>query len=383
MKSLLLKENLKKGLGIIIKAIGKNLNLPILNNVLISAEKNFLNLTTTNLEISIKYWLLSKTEKEGKISIPAKFLHDFISSIPGDKLTLEVQDQNLFINYDNNSTQIKGQSVEDFPIIPEIKEKSFLEINITPFYQGLSRVVDFCSLNQARPEISGVYFNFKKDRLYLAATDSFRLAEKVLIFEKSLSSEKEYSFILPQKSAREIMNILTEESGSTDKESRKLRVYFSSNQVMFEHFIKETSHPQFQFTSRLIEGEYPNYQEIIPQKYETRIILEKDKFLNQLKITSLFCGKTNEIQVSIDVQKKNIEIFAQNPDLGENRVSLQGEVNGENVKTSFNCRFLIDGLLNMKSQEVIFELNKEDGPAVLRPVGDNTYTHVIMPIKGS
>jgi len=341
MKSLLLKENLKKGLGIIIKAIGKNLNLPILNNVLISAEKNFLNLTTTNLEISIKYWLLSKTEKEGKISIPAKFLHDFISSIPGDKLTLEVQDQNLFINYDNNSTQIKGQSVEDFPIIPEIKEKSFLEINITPFYQGLSRVVDFCSLNQARPEISGVYFNFKKDRLYLAATDSFRLAEKVLIFEKSLSSEKEYSFILPQKSAREIMNILTEESGSTDKESRKLRVYFSSNQVMFEHFIKETSHPQFQFTSRLIEGEYPNYQEIIPQKYETRIILEKDKFLNQLKITSLFCGKTNEIQVSIDVQKKNIEIFAQNPDLGENRVSLQGEVNGENVKTSFNCRFLI------------------------------------------
>ncbi len=376
MKVILLKENFKKGLAVVEKIIGKNLNLPILNNILINLEKSFLNLNTTDLEIAIKYWFLVKTEKEGNITVPAKFLYNFISSLSDEKLTLETKDQTLYIYHGKNTSQIKGQAVEEFPIIPKIKSKDFIEIKSPLFSKGLSQVVDFCALTQVRPEISGVYFNFQKDRVQLAATDSFKLAEKTLLFEKPLTQSQEYSFILPQKAAREIINIFSEKEG-------KMKIYFSSNQVMFEYPMQETPHPQIQLISRLIEGEYPNYQEIIPKKYESRIILKKEEFLNQIKTASLFNKKTNEIQINVVPKEKKIEISSQSPELGENQSGLPAKIEGKETKVAFNSRFLVDGLLNIKSEEVILELNGEEGPAVLRPIGDQSYTFVVMPIKNN
>ena len=145
----------------------------------------------------------------------------------------------------------------------------------------------------------------------------------------------------------------------------------------------ETSHPQAQLVSRLIEGEYPCYQEIIPKKCETQIVLSRSEFLNQIKIAALFSGKISEIKFKVDVKKSGIEIFSQNPDIGEHRSFLAGRVKGEPLEISFNHRFLTDGLLNVKSSEVIFELSKEEGPAVLKPVGDQSYLYVAMPIKAS
>lgn len=377
MKIIILKENLNNGLNIIGRIAGKNLTLPILNNILIETEKSFINLSSTDLELGIKYWLLAKIEKEGKITVPSKTLTGFVNLLPNKKLTLEVKNQTLFIDCDDQNTQIKGLDAQDYPIIPTISDTNFISLNATSFCEGLSQVVDFAAINQARPELSGIYLNFQKDRVQLTTTDSVRLAEKTIFLKEK--SDKAIAFILPQKTAREIINIFTDKAG-------QLRLYSSPNQVLFEYLMAETDHPQIQVVSRLVEGEYPDYQGIIPKKYEAQITLVKNDFLNQVKTASIFSGKNNEIKIKINAKKDGIEILSQNPELGENKSFLPAQIvygpeNKQEIAANFNYRFLIDGLLNIKSPKVIFELNGEDGPAVLKPTEDATYLYVVMPIK--
>ncbi len=374
MKIEVLKENFKKGLNIIEKIIGKNLSLPILDNVLINTEDSFLCLSSTDLETAIKWWVLAKITKKGKALIPARFLSNFISSLPEEKINLEEKSQNLLVECKNYKTQIQGYNPDDFPIIPNMESIEFLEVDNEKFCLGLSQIVDISSLSQARPEISGIYFVFSKDLLKMVATDSFRLAEKTIPLEKG--SDKGAAFILPQKPAREIINILSDKKGKT-------KIYLSSNQVLFELPMEEMSHPQVHILSRLIEGEYPNYQEIIPKKFKTHIVLKKEEFLSQIKTAALFSGKINEVKFVVNPKNKEIEIFAQNPSVGEVKSQLPAKIDGEPAEIAFNYKFLIDGLLNIKSSEVAFDLSKEDGPCVLRPVGDTSYTYIAMPIKAS
>lgn len=377
MKIIILKENLNNGLNIIGRIAGKNLTLPILNNILIETDKSFVNICSTDLELGIKYWLLAKIEKEGKITVPSKILTGFVNLLPNKKLTLEVKNQTLFIDCDDQSTQIKGLDAQDYPIIPTINDKNFINLDVISFCEGLSQVVDFATVNQARPELSGVYLSFQKDRVLLTATDSVRLAEKTIYLKEK--TEKNISFILPQKTARELINIFAEQKG-------QLRLYSSPNQVLFEYPMAETDHPQTQVISRLIEGEYPDYQGIIPKKHEAQVTLIKNDFLNQVKTASLFSGKSNEITVKINPKKEGIEILSQNPELGENKSFLPAKIvysqeKPQEMSVNFNYRFLIDGLLNIKAPKVVFELNGEDGPAVLKPAEDVTYIYVVMPIK--
>jgi DNA polymerase-3 subunit beta len=377
MKLIILKENLYKGLNIVGRVAGKNLTLPILNNIFLSAKKNFLNLSSTDLELGIRYWTLIKTEQEGEITVPARILTSFINSLPDKKITISAKDQDLFVQCDEYSTKIKGQSAEEFPIIPNIEDDRVIEMSNPVLCEGISQVVDFSTANQARPELSGIFFSFQKDGLKLTATDSFRLAEKKLSFSKNPG--RELSFILPQKSAKEIVNILAENKG-------KVKMYISQNQVLFEYPMAETDHPEIQVVSRLIDGEYPDYQGIIPQKYECRLIIEKDKLASQIKTASIFSGKSNEIKIRVDDKKKGIEILSQNPELGENKSFLPVKVDKASTKEmeiSFNHKFLTDGLNNIKSKNVVFELNGEEGPALLRPEGDVNYLYVVMPIKAA
>ena len=374
MKIEVLKENFKNGLSIVEKIVGKNLSLPILDNVLIDTEDNFLSLSSTDLETAIKLWILTRIVKKGKAVVPVKLLSSFISSLPDEKISIEAKGQNIEVECKNFKTQIQGYNPEEFPIIPEFKDLEFLEVDNRKFCQALSQIVDISSPSQTRPEISGIYFLFSKNLIKIVATDSFRLAEKTISLEKSV--KKDYSFILPQKPAREIMNILGEKEGI-------LKIYFSPNQTLFEFPMKEASHPEVQITSRLIEGEYPNYQDIIPKKFKTRVVLKRDEFLSQVKTASLFSGKINEIKFTINVTNKEVEIFAKDPEIGENKSTLAAKIEGEPIVVSFNHKFLTDGLLKIKSSEIAFDLSKEEGPCVLRPVGDTSYLYVVMPIKST
>lgn len=376
MKLKILQNKLKKGLSIVERISVKSLTLPILNNILIKAEKNFLNLSSTDLEIGIKWWGLAKIEKEGVIVVPVRVFSNFIGLLPEKPINLKVEKQTLIIESEKYSTKIKGLSPEEFPIIPQITEGESIIIDGLSFCQGLNQVIQIPILSSARPEISGIYFSFQKNLIKIVATDSFRLGEKKLFLRKTLPLHREYSLILPQKAAKEIVNIFSEKE-------EKLKIYFSANQILFESLMEETSHPKIRLISRLIEGEYPDYQAIFPKKSETQIILKKNEFLNQLRTASLFASKMNEVRLKTDIKKGEIEIFSQNPDLGEYRSSLPGKISGKEIEVSFNYRFLVDGLLNIKSSEVLFELNGEEGPSILKPVADPSYVYLVMPIKAS
>ncbi|MEA3295612.1 MAG: DNA polymerase III subunit beta [Patescibacteria group bacterium] len=372
MKIIILKNNIKKGLEIIEKITGKNLTLPILNNVLFSTENNLLKLSGTDLEIGIKHWILCKTEKQGEIAIPAKFAYNLINYLPEEKINLESKNKILSVECKNYKSQIKSELSEDFPIIPKIEAQNFIEINSALFCQALSQVKEFSTQNQTRPELSGVYFIFKENKLKMVATDSFRLAEKTINFDKKIN--KEYSFILPQKTAFTLINIFSEKQG-------KLRIYFSANQIQFETNFQEIQHPEVQVISRLIEGEYPNYQEIIPKDFETQVVLDKNKLLNQIKTASLFTEKINEIKIKIIPDENKVEIFSQSPELGENYSCLPAEISGKKMNISFNWKYLLDGLAYFKSSEIIIGLNKEDSPIIIKPKGDQSYFYILMPIR--
>ena len=295
--------------------------------------------------------------------------------MPNEKIDLESENNKLFIQCKNYKTNIKGISADEFPIIPKITTEEFILIDNLSFCKSLGQIVDIPVISTIRPEISGIYFSFQKNLIQIAATDSFRLGEKK-IFLKNNDLKNNYSFILPQKAAKEIINIFKDKEG-------EIKIYFSSNQIMFEFQMTETKHPQIQLISRLIEGEYPNYQEIIPKKYSTQIILDKNEFLNQIKSASLFTGKASEVKIKTNIQKENIEIFSQNQDLGEYQSTVPAKIKGEEVQVTFNYKFLLDGILNIKSSEVILELNEDSGPGVLKPVGDQSYIYVVMPIKST
>lgn len=376
MKIIILLEKLKQGLNIIERIPTKSLSLPILNNVLFSVEKNFLNLSATDLEIGVKWWNLVKTEKEGKIVVPIKVISNILNFLPEKPISLEIKDLILEVECENYKIQVKGFNPEDFPIIPTITEGETVLIKSRDFCQSLNQVVNIASYSTARPEISGIFFLFQKNLIIMTATDSFRLGERKFYLEKPSNLSKDYSFILPQRAAREIINIFGESEND-------LKIYFSTNQIMFESYLSETSHPQTQLISRLIDGEYPNYQEIIPKKYDTKIILPKNEFINQVKLASLFSGKMSEIKLKIDPKQNKIDFFSQNPDLGEYYSVLNGKIEGKPCEISFNHRFLIEGLLNIKSQEVILELSDSEKPGVIRPKDDPNYLYLVMPIKAS
>ncbi len=375
MKFTILQEKLKEGINAVERISSKSLTLPVLNNILISSEKNFLNLAATDLEVGINWWGLAKIEKQGKITVPAKLLSSFVGLLPNKKINLEVKNNNLSLECEKYKTQVKGVSAEEFPIIPKIEEGESIIINSQNLCKGINQIADIAVPSTTKPEISGIFISLEGKQITLAATDSFRLGEKK-IFLKKKPSLKNLSLIIPQKAAKEITNIFGELN-------QEIKIYFSPNQIMFELPMEEASHPKIQLVSRLIEGEYPNYQEIIPSKNDTQIIMEKEKILNQIKSASLFSGKVNEVKIKADPKKKEIELSSQNTEIGEFNSAVPAKIKGKACEVSFNHRYLMDGLMSIKSSEVSFELNKDAGPGVLKPVGEEGYVYVVMPIKSN
>lgn len=376
MKLTILKENLKEGLNIVGRIAQKNLSLPILGTILFEAEKNFLCLKATDLEIGIKWWLLAKVEKEGKIACPFKVLQSLTDSLGEEKITIKGDEKKLFFESDNFRAQINGLDAEDFPIIPELASSINFEIESLKLIEGLSQVVEVATTSLAKPEFSGVYFNFDNNYLKLAATDSFRLAEKTIL----LAGNKlpPFDFILPQRACRELINIFG------GKENLVLKFFLSPNQLLVESLMTQTNHPRLHFLSRLIEGKYPDYQEIIPREFKFKVVAQKNDFLQCLKTTGLFSSRINEVKIKIDPHEQKIFLSGQNPEVGEGQGEFPARIEGEAIEASFNWRYLVEGLNQIKTKELSFSLSKEDGPAVLRPGTDEAGTdflYLLMPLR--
>src|SRR3989344_2136060 len=377
MKLTILQEKLKEGLNLTGRICSKLTTLPILGNILFRAEKNFLILSATDLEIGVKWRALTKIEEEGEVVLPSQTTSSLVGLFPNKPIKINSKNLQVSFECDNYQSNFKSLSPDEFPIIPLNIDGEYLKFPSRNFCQGLSQVVGLTSPSTAKPEISGVYFLFQDNLIKIVATDSFRLGEKIIYLEKKEGTVKNQSLILPQKAARELINIFGELGGD-------LKIYFSPNQVIFESQMEEANAPQVQFVSRLVEGEFPNYQEIIPKKSETQISLSGKELLNQVKSASVFSGKTNEIKIEVNSKKGTVEISSQSADVGEYKSQIPAKIKGGDVHASFNYRFLIDGLLNIspeKEKEVVLELTGQEGPAVLKPQGDQSYLYILMPIK--
>lgn len=373
MKLTILTHEFKKGLNYTERLTGRNLTLPILNNVLIEALPNFLKISSTDLETGVEWWGLCKTEEEGRITIPAKILTQVVNNISDEKIEIESKNDTLFIKTASFKTQIKGFTADDFPIIPQFSKEDFIEVSAQELKEGLADVVDIASMSQIRPEISGIYFVFKKDVINLVATDSFRLIERTIKSNNYKNSfSEEVKFILSQKTTKEVVNILQDNIGS-------VKVYYSETQILFETSLNEVDHPEINLISRQIEGTYPAYKEIIPKEYKTRIIIDKELLTKQIKLAGLFAGKINEIKIKND--KKGLELLSRDLDLGENTSSLEAIVDGDDTEISFNYKFILDGINRVKTKNAIIEFQGNAGAGVIRDEEGVDYIYVVMPIK--
>ena len=377
MHIICLQENLKHALNITERIIGRNLTLPILNNLLLSIEdNNKLKISSTNLEIGISCWVTGKIQEKGSITIPARLINEFVNNLPNKKINLKVKNKQLELKCEKFKANFKGLSADDFPIIPKIKEKPLIKIKGSILKNSFSQVVDISALSESRPEISGIYMEFNKNSIKLAATDSFRLAEKnIEINSNSLLKEiKGQSIIIPQRTIQEIIRILGEKDLSS-KQDQEVKIILSSNQILFD--LGNT-----QIISRLIDGQYPNYQQIIPDKLQNQVVINRAELINNIKIASLFSGKINDIKILINPKKSLLEILSKDVDIGENKSQIKAQIEGDDkLEMNFNYRYLLDGLNNIFSDKVVLGLNNSASPVVIRPVGDMSYIYVVMPIK--
>jgi len=373
MQIICLQEKLKQALNITERIIGRNLTLPILNNLLLSTEDNKLKISSTNLEIGINCWLTGKIQKRGSITVPARLISDLVSNLPNKKIELKVKDQQLELKCEKFKAVLKGLTAEDFPIIPKIKDKPIIKISGHTLKNSFSQVVEMVSFSESRPEISGIYMKFDKNTIKLAATDSFRLAEKNIEI-KTNQQLKGQSIIIPQRTIQELIRISGEKELSANKQGQEVEIILSGNQVLFD--LEEA-----QVISRLIEGQYPDYQQIIPDSFQTQVVISREELINNIKIASLFSGKINNIKLAIDPKKSLIEITAKDVDIGENKSQIETKIKGKGVEIIFNYRYLLDGLNNIFSDKIVLGLNTNANPIVIRPVGDASYTYLVMPIK--
>lgn len=366
MKVICTQENFKKGLGIVSHIAGKNVSLPILNNILIRAKDGLIVLISTNLDIGIKTVVRGKIEEDGELTVQARLLNDYVMLLDNSNLSLTKKNSDLLVQNKDQDTIIKGQETDDYPIVPEVDELNGFAVDNNILKDSLSQVVYCASYDDTRPELSGVLVVVSNNLIKLVATDSYRLAEKKVKIKENSDFAAGFSKIIPLKTLQEVVRII-EDEGET-------KIFFNDNQVVFK--IGETV-----IISRLIEGNYPDYEQIIPESFKTRIEISRSELIKFIKTASLF-SKTGINDVLIDFDKKGmVNISAANMVLGENKSTLKCEIKGENVKIIFNYKYLIEGLQNMNSKKIIFEIMSGDTPVILKAENEDDYLYLIMPIR--
>lgn len=366
MKIICTQENLNKGLNLVSHIANKNNNLPILSNVLLKANKEGLTLITTDLEIGIKVFVRSKVVEEGDFTIDAKLLNNYVSFLPKENINLNLKEGSLEVKSEKQETSIKGLDAEDFPLIPEIEKNNEVLILAADLKKALNQVLFAASLDGSRIEINAINFNFCKETLTMAATDSYRLAEKKI---KINNQSKEVDLIIPLKTLQELNRIIAEQPGEN------LKLYFNENQILFVF-------DGVELVSRVIDGCYPDYKQIIPSNFITKAKCDLNRLVPAIKAVSLFCKQgINDIKLSFEQKSGEIIVSTTSSQTGNSVARVSAEIVGENNDTVFNYRYLLDGLNNIDSSQIYLQLNNSSSPGLIQPSDNQEYIYLIMPIR--
>lgn len=367
MKIQILQENLNRGLNIALRSISIKAQLPILANVLLRTDKNRLQISATNLETGISLWLGAKVEKEGEITIPAKILTEIIATLPPEKIKLEAEGSLLKISSVSYEANLNGISAGEFPKLPDYSSETLFSLPPKKFLEAINQVAFAAATDEGRPILTGVLFKLSGKKLSLVATDGYRLSLKTMEIETAV--KEEISLLLPAKTLIEVGRIITDEKA----------------QVVQMGFTKEQNQVVFVFSdlelfSRVIEGEFPDYNKIIPQNFTTKAVFDKENFNRAVKVVSIFARDSANI-IKIKLGKNVLEMSANSPQVGENKNSLEVKLEGEESEIAFNFRFMQSLLGAISQAEVSLEMTGPLNPGAFKAVGDDSFLHIIMPVR--
>lgn len=370
MKLIILRDNLKSGLDTVGRAVGQNLNLPILGGVLMSAEGSQVQLAATNLELTITRNISGKVIEKGSVVIPHQTLTSIINNSLSERITIETTKQgSILVQGDSFEANLQLAGRDEFPAIPKIdlkKETGTISIVSPALREALGRVVIAAEASSLRPEIGGVLFLGELNTLKLVATDSFRLAEARISGQQFKNNLGEgFRFTVPLKAAQELIRILKDEGDAflcTEK-----------NQLLV--VAEDTT-----LSSRLTEGTFPDYEAIIPKQIDTEVVLDRGELSGALRLSSAFASHTNDVKIKTK-DKKVLEIYSSDSAVGENNYLIPAKITGEDMEAAFNWRYLLDGLRGGTSKDVLLGLNGSERPAIIKNPEDESYLYILMPIK--
>lgn len=362
MKFQVTQENLSRALNHVAKIATTRNTLPILANVLIKTVDNRVCIAATNLNIAITNYVGSKVSEEGSITVPARLMQDFISSLPGGVVDIRLEDTKLHITTEHHKSVINGVPADDYPVMPKIKEGKKWKITSGDLKSALSQVVIAASNDDARPVLTGVNFYTQDGSLYAVATDSYRLAEKKLIPLK-----EEVNILVPASAIQDLLRIL-------DDSEEDVQVTSDEQQVLFQK-------GDVELVTRLIDGKFPEYRKLIPNKFKTSAVVPKADILNIAKVSSLFARETaGSVKISIDGTEKQIRIDSIASQLGENSATTKAKTTGDGEIT-LNSRYITEALNVLPADEVFIGFNEKLEPFIIKNQKDDSYLHIIMPLK--
>jgi DNA polymerase-3 subunit beta len=343
---------------------------------MVKVSKGGIELVATNLEIGITHKLRGKIDSEGDYTVDSKAFTDYINLLSGDKVEVELEDEGLKISCQNYNTKIKGQAANEFPLIPTVEKDKSLTVDIEAFKEALSKVIFAVAGSDGRVELSGVCMTFDDKNIILAATDSYRLSEKKIACKgENIQGDK---VIIPARTLQELLRIISAYRPEEElDDGTDIKISLSENQILF-------SFGSTEMVSRLIIGQYPDYQQIIPTSSKTKASINKQELIRAVKASAIF-SKTGINDVTLDFMAKDstLMISSVSSQVGESVIKLQAKIEGEDNEASINYRYLLDGINNIKSDEVNFELNSNSTPCMLKPKADieKDYLYIVMPIR--
>lgn len=357
-------EKIKNALISVERITGKNLTLPVLSSILWIAENKTLKLRATNLNVGIEIEIPAKIEKEGVVAIKGDVLSSLFSVLSGDSfVSFELIKGNLSVKTKTSTILLKSISHEDFPTIPTV-DGDKLTISSKKFIEGIKSVYYSSALSDIKPEIGSVYIYPEEDMLVFVSTDSFRLAEKKIKIKQKLSFD---GILIPVKNIIEIVKVF-------DGIDEDLLIILQKTQISF-------STSNIYLTSRVVDGNFPDYKQIIPKNSTTEAVVLKQDFISSLKLSNVFSGKFNQITISIKPNEKVFEIESRNVDIGENNTTLSGALSGENVSVNFNYKYILDCFQSIGSDSLNLKLSGNNKPMIIRPVGDSSFMYLVMPMN--
>lgn len=365
------QDTFSKYLNIISRVVNNKPGLPILNNVLFETVKGKVILKVTDLELSISTWIGADVKADGKITVPAKQLSEFINSIPDKKVDVELDKQSFNISTENNSASFNTMPADDFPEIPETVEgvKSLVRIEKADFVTAVNRVAFAAARDDIKPVLTGIKIEIEGSSISFIGTDGLRLSRQILKVEKA-SEDK--SIIVPVRALEELAHIVAD----LDSESDFIEVFVLSdrNQVLFRF-------GEVDLVSRMIDGEFPEYKQIIPTGYKTKSEIDKNDFLNSLKVINIIARSVLGNKMILDIYKEGkISLSATQSDLGKNQSNLSCKVEGDDIKIAFSAKLLSDILNHLDSEDIVFECSEPVRPGVFKIKGDENFVHLVMPM---